>query len=313
MTRSGENGNRHRRSGITATSVLVTIGAGVVTWGLARLAAHDWPVAASAGPASLDEVVSAGLAWAATVLAGWLTLTCLIALLCAAPGAVGATAARLARWLTPRVARRALSLALGASVGTVALPAPAAIAVAVSASTGDDAASEHAAEHAGEHAGSAPTPGFRASPPDPAASQAQPVGAVGEFAALSAIEIPAPDTTAPDAPAPPPATGVSASGASAPAPGWLPDRPAPVSRSDHPGLLGGRLRPTATAIDTVTVQRGDTLWSIVADHLGPGATDAEIAAEWPRWFEANRAVIGSNPDVILPGQQLRAPIAEVTR
>ena len=61
------------------------------------------------------------------------------------------------------------------------------------------------------------------------------------------------------------------------------------------------------------MRRGDTLWSIAAAHLGRGATDAEVAAEWPRWYEANRAVIGDDPDDIVPGQQLQAPPAEVLR
>jgi nucleoid-associated protein YgaU len=57
----------------------------------------------------------------------------------------------------------------------------------------------------------------------------------------------------------------------------------------------------------VVVRPGDSLWTIAATHLGPEATDIEIAREWPRWFRANIATIGSNPDVLLPGQILRAP------
>jgi nucleoid-associated protein YgaU len=48
----------------------------------------------------------------------------------------------------------------------------------------------------------------------------------------------------------------------------------------------------------------------VARHLGPDATDAEVAAQWPRWHAANRSVIGDDPDLLLPGQVLRAPHAE---
>jgi nucleoid-associated protein YgaU len=59
--------------------------------------------------------------------------------------------------------------------------------------------------------------------------------------------------------------------------------------------------------DSVIVRSGDTLWSIAARHLGPDAPVAEIAAQWPRWFDANREVIGNDPDLILPGQQLRPP------
>ena len=57
------------------------------------------------------------------------------------------------------------------------------------------------------------------------------------------------------------------------------------------------------------VHRGDTLWSIAAMHLGPGATDGEIAAAWPQWHAANRTVIGNDPDLVLPGQILTIPAA----
>lgn len=52
---------------------------------------------------------------------------------------------------------------------------------------------------------------------------------------------------------------------------------------------------------------GDTLWDIAAKHLGPDATPADIAAEWPRWYAANKEVVGPNPDFILPGEHLRPP------
>jgi nucleoid-associated protein YgaU len=32
-----------------------------------------------------------------------------------------------------------------------------------------------------------------------------------------------------------------------------------------------------------------------------------VAASWPRWYAANRRVIGADPDLILPGQILRPP------
>jgi nucleoid-associated protein YgaU len=57
----------------------------------------------------------------------------------------------------------------------------------------------------------------------------------------------------------------------------------------------------------VVVRSGDSLWTIAAGALGPEASDVEIALEWPRWFEANKAAIGANPDVLLPGQILRSP------
>lgn len=57
----------------------------------------------------------------------------------------------------------------------------------------------------------------------------------------------------------------------------------------------------------VVVLRGDSLWSIAARHLGPGTTAAEITTEWHRWLSANRDVIGADPNLILPGQELLAP------
>jgi hypothetical protein len=98
-------------------------------------------------------------------------------------------------------------------------------------------------------------------------------------------------------------------------PSWpaaTPDGPGPSSRIDDPGLdpswgRPGRLRPGVRPEQTVVVRRGDTLWDLAARHLGPAATDAEIAREWPLWFAANRAAIGSDPDRLRPGQQLTPP------
>ncbi|MEG3616489.1 hypothetical protein [Isoptericola haloaureus] len=57
----------------------------------------------------------------------------------------------------------------------------------------------------------------------------------------------------------------------------------------------------------VVVHRGDSLWEIAARGLPASATDAEVLAATTRWHEANRDVIGADPDAILPGQVLRAP------
>ncbi|MEO5833426.1 MAG: LysM peptidoglycan-binding domain-containing protein [Nakamurella sp.] len=69
--------------------------------------------------------------------------------------------------------------------------------------------------------------------------------------------------------------------------------------------------PTSTDADAdadaVTVVPGDSLWSIAAAHLPADAGNAHIAAEWPRWYDANRALIGADPDRIEPGWQLSVP------
>lgn len=96
---------------------------------------------------------------------------------------------------------------------------------------------------------------------------------------------------------------------SLPDPSWVPTAPTVRPQADV-GLLSRAPADTVDPRPDVVVQRGDTLWTIAARHLGPGASDAEIAQAWPAWFDANRGVIGDDPDLILPGQVLRAP--EVT-
>lgn len=89
-------------------------------------------------------------------------------------------------------------------------------------------------------------------------------------------------------------------------PHWHPSAPVP-----DPGLLASK--PVRTAQDgppaqqMVTVLAGDTLWEIAARHLGPSASDVDVALHWPRWYEANKAEIGESPHVLLPGQILKAP------
>ncbi len=56
-----------------------------------------------------------------------------------------------------------------------------------------------------------------------------------------------------------------------------------------------------------TVVRGDCLWDIAKAHLHAGATDSQIDAEWYRWYAANRSTVGTNPDLILPGQVFTPP------
>jgi nucleoid-associated protein YgaU len=74
-------------------------------------------------------------------------------------------------------------------------------------------------------------------------------------------------------------------------------------------------KPTATAVsapaatrpaDTYTVKSGDSLSKIAKQHLGD-------ANRWREIYETNREVIGANPDLIKPGQQLRLPAASATR
>ncbi len=56
----------------------------------------------------------------------------------------------------------------------------------------------------------------------------------------------------------------------------------------------------APAQDTYTVQSGDSLSKIAKNHYGD-------ANAWKRIYEANKALIGANPDLIHPGQRLVIP------
>lgn len=114
---------------------------------------------------------------------------------------------------------------------------------------------------------------------------------------------------APDAPGPAvrPSSVVASALATLPDPGWVPAPPVVRPQADPRPLIGGQ-RP-ATAPPGWVVRQGDTLWDIALAHLHPDATVTEVAAEWPRWYAANRAVIGPDPDLLQPGQVLRAPTA----
>ncbi len=123
---------------------------------------------------------------------------------------------------------------------------------------------------------------------------------VGPALAASAHTVALVVTESVAGPAPLPDPGWSAP----PDPGWTPTAPT-VRRQPDVSVVSGRV--TARDPGEVVVRRGDTLWSIAARHLGEGATDAEVAAAWPRWYAANRAVVGPDPDLLRPGQVLHAP------
>lgn len=93
---------------------------------------------------------------------------------------------------------------------------------------------------------------------------------------------------------------------------------------DWPGPAAGSLdRPTADAAWPApdwpqhapsghVVLRGDCLWDIAHDHLArqhPGRplVDADVAAAVQAWWRTNAAVIGPDPDLLLPGQVLQPP------
>ena len=106
----------------------------------------------------------------------------------------------------------------------------------------------------------------------------------------------------------PPMTPTAAPTATATA---APPATAPATASAAPAAPAATApvptRDPQPAPRTVVVQPGDSLWSIARDALGPGATDRQVAAAWPRWWAANRPVVRDTPDLIHPGDRLTAP------
>ncbi|MEO6886740.1 MAG: LysM peptidoglycan-binding domain-containing protein [Jatrophihabitantaceae bacterium] len=123
---------------------------------------------------------------------------------------------------------------------------------------------------------------------------------------------PAAIATAPTIPSPVLPTNPPSAGLSAPV---LPSQPVPShvrtppgQPEPHPAAARARMPSATGAGCTVTVRPGDSLWTIAARRLGPGAAQAQIAAQWPRWYALNRAVIGTDPGLIRPGQVLQPPL-----
>ncbi|MCX0244252.1 transglycosylase family protein [Streptomyces drozdowiczii] len=71
----------------------------------------------------------------------------------------------------------------------------------------------------------------------------------------------------------------------------------------HASRGDGDARDSATrpADGTYTVRPGDNLWAI--------ADAQELPGGWPELYEANKAEVGSDPDLILPGQNLDLGLA----
>lgn len=83
---------------------------------------------------------------------------------------------------------------------------------------------------------------------------------------------------------------------------FLPSRPLFFPRRHTGAAVRDQVNDTS-----VTAGPGSCLWSIAAEHLGPAATDWEIAHEWPRWHRANRSAVGAEPESLRPGTILRPP------
>lgn len=272
-----------RQRAVWGAAVAATGAAGLGFW-LTATAAALLGAARSPVPLSPGDAMTLLAACLGLILLLWLALGVLATVLALLPGRAGAVARRVADGVAPAVSRRLAAVIVGASLGGALAPGTALardgrivpsadVVIAASPSFAPEAADAPEAPAAAAAAAAAAGPGWA-----PAAE-------------------PSPDrVTTPD--------GVAARSAT-PAPGWVPDRPL-VRRQPSPRLVA--TSPPREERPGVVVRRGDTLWAIARQHLGPGATDAEVAQEWPRWHHANRAVIGPDPDRLLPGMVLQAPV-----
>ena len=246
----------------------------------------SWAAVTAPGPARPADGLLLCAAALSALLTLWLVLGLVLSVLSALPGAAGRIARRGAGHVAPPVVRRLAVLALGAGL---AVPLVAATASAGAASTGTARD-----ETSGRPVSSGPLVTEGAAATAPSASwptPASPPRAAGSASPPSVRPTPVPfPGEAPDA-------------------AWTPSPPDRTRIHDPEGLdLLSRTPAAGHVVDEgVVVRRGDSLWSITGRYLGPSATADEIAREWPRWHEANRDVIGDDPDLIRPGQVLHPP------
>jgi hypothetical protein len=257
------------------------------------------------GEAGFDRLLVNSAALAAWVGLGWFCLVAALALASRVPGASGRLCGAISRRLTPRLLRRLVEAAIGISIVAGPLAGGSAFANPVASTP---AASTPAASTPAASTPAAPTPVASAPATSAPAASATPAASEDPVASANSIWLDRPTshvTSAPTDQAPiqldrPAATFV----ASAPRPMVVrtPAGPATLIAGSPHRDVGDR-----SADDSYVVRRGDALWDIAARHLGPSATAVDIAREWPRWYQANRAVIGDDPSLIRPGELLVPP------
>ena len=127
------------------------------------------------------------------------------------------------------------------------------------------------------------------------------IGPVAATSAATAAPKPAPVKAAVATKAPAPAVKPAVKPAVTPT--VKPVAKPPVAGSQQGGTV-------ATKRYTLRVARGDTLWGLTKKTLaatGHSTLNADVAAAVQKLYSNNKAVIGSNPDLILPGQTIVWP------
>lgn len=262
-------------------------------------APHRWLDRVGADQAALTLALAA--LWCVTT---WLAVGLLAIAATVLPGRAGGFAGQLASRVLPAVVVRAVAGVAGLGV-LVAPVAPVLAGAGTPAGATPPAAAQLGPAPTWPTDGpkpiDAPAPDVHVGWPTSAspAAPARPAAPTPPTASAPARTTPAPTwpstpaTPKPSPAAPPPGAATASS----------PARPAPPQQ---PPESQTAVSPTS-ADQPVRVQPGDSLWLIAAHRLGADASDADIAAVWPRWYAANRSVIGDDPSLIQPGQVLQAP------
>ncbi|WP_084105855.1 LysM peptidoglycan-binding domain-containing protein [Demequina sp. NBRC 110056] len=244
----------------------------------AALVASAWTAASDLGlpSATLSDAIVTGAAALGAIACAVLTGSTVLAVAAPTGSRVRAAALRA----MPHAWRRLVAAALGGAVAAgLTIPAVA----APGAGWLDPAAESTGATGSTTIAPAAWT--RAASEGDPGTSPAR----------VPEASLDAPPGTTPDDRLPPPHDPrLAGDGA-----GWLPAAAA---------------APTAEAATTtdppadpsaITVETGDSLWSITARERGGSAAD--VARAWPDLYALNREVVGADPDLIHAGQRLALP------
>lgn len=270
----------------------------------------DIPAALTAGSPDPFAPLLASVALAAWTCTAWLVLLAALAWADRLPGVAGRAASRLSALIAPAaicaVVRTALGMSLAGSVlcGSTALAADrtaSPLRGATTASSTSPAATTPAT----------PTADGESTAPPAAEDDGAATASSLDWPTLGRVRSQPPRTSQPPQTSQP----ASASAAASPVAPSLAtphraigpgDRPLPTTRSHLVGVP--ETRPLVVPPgEPVVVRAGDSLWSIAARALPKSSADRQIAQAWPRWWSANRAVIGDDPDLIHPGAQLSAP------
>ncbi|QAY63328.1 hypothetical protein ET495_08785 [Xylanimonas allomyrinae] len=311
----------HQR--LTGTGRLLGLGAGLGAAAIA-LTARLVEIAPQAGSpaARVEDWVEVTVVGAAAVAAAWVAVGALLGLAVVAASRAGLrwrTGEAAIQRLAPGIVRRLVRAGLGVGVGASLALTPA------TAFAAPDAGTDPAITAESSRAAEAPTTPVAPPGTTPETADAH-LGVDLAWQPTIAPEPTAPAQAAQAAPTPrdaadvAPATPQPAATATTPATpaGPLPtagpaaaeqrtDWPQDAARTPDPAPALPAA-PSATHDDgTVVVLRGDTLWAIAARALGGHPTDGQILAATLRWHEANRSVIGDDPDLVRPGQILVPP------